>query len=247
MHLDEQHDKLHTLIDITELNAVTITDIRSGMKTNMDENETRLHHHIDDAMLQAVKRTPTAQANSLLTSHMENKCYVVPNAVQAGLAMLDKQSILIIVSKGGEGKTTTALQLASVYISWYIPYWFVDQDIKQFRDIIDPNDKCIIIMDDLFGRGPQSTIVDPKEFVLCPDGAMIWDKRSSYETRLIIGGFTNEGERGELIPAYRILFAHFIPWNCSINVIFKFCRPSIPGEDCNDQVLLWTEELLSIN
>lgn len=33
-----------------------------------------------------------------------------------------------------------------------MPYRFVDQDVKQNRDIIDPNDKCIIVMDDLFGR-----------------------------------------------------------------------------------------------
>ncbi|CAC5421127.1 unnamed protein product [Mytilus coruscus] len=132
---------------------------------------------------------------------------------------------------------------------------------------------------------PQSTIVDPRKFVLCPDEAMIkkllcnilshdkkhittlvgvgeylytlsreenhnfvisflttisriWDKRCSYETRLVIDGFTNEGEREELIPVYRIIFARFITLNCSINVIFKFCRASVPGDVCSDQLLL---------
>lgn len=94
-----------------------------------------------------------AQANSLLTSHRKNECYVEPKVIGVGQILLNKHSIAIIVSKEGEGKTTTALQLATVYKNLgYIPYWFIDQDIRQFRDIIDPNDKCIIVMDDFFGR-----------------------------------------------------------------------------------------------
>lgn len=65
---------------------------------------------------------------------------------------------------------------------------------------------------------------------------MKWD--CTYEARLIIDGFTNTGERKELIPIYRVILSHFIPSNCSTNVIFKFCSASISGEDCNDQVLL---------
>ncbi|XP_063429155.1 uncharacterized protein LOC134712004 [Mytilus trossulus] len=161
-HLDEQHNKLHTHVDKIELNAVkSSTDIRTVLQKNMDDYETRLHHHIDDTVLQLAKRTPAdqrkqniiAQTNSLLTSHRANECYIVPKAVQAGQTLFNKHNIAIIVSKGGEGKTTTALQLATIYKDLgYIPYWFVDQDIKLFRDIIDPNDKCIIVIDDLFGR-----------------------------------------------------------------------------------------------
>ncbi|CAG2257512.1 unnamed protein product [Mytilus edulis] len=58
--IQEQHDKLQTHVDKTNVNIVTSnTDTRNVIQKNMNDFETRLHHHIDDAMLQAVKKTPT--------------------------------------------------------------------------------------------------------------------------------------------------------------------------------------------
>lgn len=59
-HLYEQHDKLQTHVDKTHVNIVTsITDTTNVMQKNMNDLETSLQNHIDDAMLHVVKRTPT--------------------------------------------------------------------------------------------------------------------------------------------------------------------------------------------
>ncbi|CAC5421125.1 unnamed protein product [Mytilus coruscus] len=94
---DIEATNIKTVMSIIDKSRNVIPEGNKGTRQNLDDYPSRLHNHLDDAMLQVEKRNTTderkqnitTQANSLLTSHMENESYIVPNAVGAGLALLN--------------------------------------------------------------------------------------------------------------------------------------------------------------
>lgn len=67
------------------------------------------------------------------------------------LKILERDNCLIMIAKGGRGKTALGLQLASIFKDKeFTPVYLVNNEIKTMRDIIDFKSKNFIIVDDLF-------------------------------------------------------------------------------------------------
>ncbi|CAG2207454.1 unnamed protein product [Mytilus edulis] len=92
-------------------------------------------------------------SNAIIQGHLSDETFVKTVALEKGKTILNKQSLLVLLGKGGSGKTQIALHLASVYKDkGYIPLFFSDKDVIKYRDLISLAEKNIVIVEDLFGR-----------------------------------------------------------------------------------------------
>ncbi|CAG2207457.1 unnamed protein product [Mytilus edulis] len=94
-----------------------------------------------------------AHSNAIIQGHLDDKTFVKTAALKEANAILKDQPLLILLAKGGSGKTQIACQLASIYRDeGYIPLFFPDKDVIKYRDLISLAEKHVIIVEDLFGR-----------------------------------------------------------------------------------------------
>lgn len=95
----------------------------------------------------------SAQTDARLLEHSKDDTYVITEDVELCCDILDKYKTLVIIAKAGGGKTTTSLQIATMYLEKMCkPMLFVNDEVVRKRDLINFNENNIIIVEDLFGR-----------------------------------------------------------------------------------------------
>ncbi|VDI10966.1 Hypothetical predicted protein [Mytilus galloprovincialis] len=110
-------------------------------------------HHKKTVAVGASKLRKQDHSNAIIQCHQEDKTFIKTCALEKGKRILDKENLLILLAKGGSGKTQIATHLASIFQDeGYIPFFFTDNDIVRYRDMISLSDNNIIIVEDLFGR-----------------------------------------------------------------------------------------------
>lgn len=95
------------------------------------------------------------QTESRIRKFMEDtkETFVETKTQKKVLKILERDNCLVMISKGGRGKTALGLQLASFFKNKeFTPMYVVNNEIETMRDIIDFKSKNFIIVDDLFGQ-----------------------------------------------------------------------------------------------
>ncbi|CAG2207455.1 unnamed protein product [Mytilus edulis] len=92
-------------------------------------------------------------SNAIIQCHLEDETFVKTYALEKGRTVLKEENLLILLAKGGSGKTQIARRLASIYKDeGYVPLFFSDKDVIKYRDLISLDEKHVVIVEDLFGR-----------------------------------------------------------------------------------------------
>lgn len=85
--------------------------------------------------------------------HDEDKTYVKTSAVTAATELLESNNLLIIFGRAGSGKTSTALEIASLFhANGYIIIKLEQNIANDFKTYFICNNKQLIIFEDLFGK-----------------------------------------------------------------------------------------------
>lgn len=95
------------------------------------------------------------QTESRIRKFMEDtkETFVETETQKKVLKILERDNCLVMISKGGRGKTALGLQIASIFKDKeFTPMYVVNNEIETMRDIIDFESKNFIIVDDLFGQ-----------------------------------------------------------------------------------------------
>ncbi|CAC5399408.1 unnamed protein product [Mytilus coruscus] len=101
------------------------------------------------------KRNLIDQTESRINRFMEDtkESFVETETQRRVLNILARENCLVMISKGGRGKTALCLQLASNFRNkGFTPMYVVNNEIETIRDIIDFRNRHFIIVDDLFGQ-----------------------------------------------------------------------------------------------
>ncbi|CAG2220202.1 unnamed protein product [Mytilus edulis] len=101
------------------------------------------------------KRNLIDQTESRIRKFMEDtkETFVETETQKKVLKILERDNCLVMISKGGRGKTALGLQIASIFKDKeFTPMYIVNNEIETMRDIIDFESKNFIIVDDLFGQ-----------------------------------------------------------------------------------------------
>ncbi|CAC5373562.1 unnamed protein product [Mytilus coruscus] len=97
------------------------------------------------------KVNEVAQTEARLLEHSRDDTYVITEDVKMCCKILEKYKILVMFAKAGGGKSKTSLQIAMIYQEkMYTPMLFVNDEITTNRDLINFDDKNIVIVEDLF-------------------------------------------------------------------------------------------------
>ncbi|XP_063399602.1 uncharacterized protein LOC134684263 [Mytilus trossulus] len=157
LHKTEHNIRLNTVEQregiLTQLEK-TRQDITDQIHNlSMDVKESVTNQAIKTRKLDVRKQNLIDHSNAIIQGHLSDETFVKTAALEKGKTILNEQSLLILLGKGGSGKTQIALNLASVYKDkGYIPFFFLDKDVIKYRDLISLAEKCIVIVEDLFGR-----------------------------------------------------------------------------------------------
>ncbi|XP_071126570.1 uncharacterized protein [Mytilus edulis] len=85
--------------------------------------------------------------------HDEDNTYVETSAVTIATKQLHSNNLLIIFGRAGSGKTSTALQIASLFHAKGYIIMKLEQNLaKDFKTYFRSNNKQLIIFEDLFGK-----------------------------------------------------------------------------------------------
>ncbi|CAG2243113.1 unnamed protein product [Mytilus edulis] len=155
---------LQTERNIISKTKETTADIIKHVKQTGQE----IQDKIDDLIVDIKQDHSIAR----IQSHRDDETFVHTMALNKGTNILKEENLLVLLAKGGSGKTQIALHLASAYNDeGYIPLFFSGKDVIKYQDLISLKYKNIVIVEDLFGR----TNVDFHE----DDHRNILDKLSS--------------------------------------------------------------------
>ncbi|CAC5401690.1 unnamed protein product [Mytilus coruscus] len=168
--LQVKHEELIGLIHKTEQSIQTKTEEKAkNVLTQVEEARQDIEDKIlnlgDDikesitfeagklGKLDVRKQNLIDHSNAIIQCHLEDETFVKTAALEKGSTILKDQNLLILVAKGGSGKTQIARNLASIYRDeGYIPLFFSDKDVIKYRDLISLAEKQVVIVEDLFGR-----------------------------------------------------------------------------------------------
>lgn len=95
----------------------------------------------------------SAHTKALLSEHSDDDTYVITEDIRMCCKILEQYNTLVIFAKAGGGKSKASLQTAMIYKKkMYTPMLFVNNEITTHRDLVNFNDKNIVIVEDLFGK-----------------------------------------------------------------------------------------------
>ncbi|CAG2207449.1 unnamed protein product [Mytilus edulis] len=155
-----------------ETTADILTHVKQTGQEIMDKVDNISVGINETSTIEAAKSVKQDHSIARIQSHRDDETFVHTMALNKGTNILKEENLLVLLAKGGSGKTQIALHLASIYKDeGYIPLFLSDKDVIKYRDLISLTDKNIVIVEDLFGR----TNVDFHE----DDHRNILDKLSS--------------------------------------------------------------------
>ncbi|CAG2193466.1 unnamed protein product [Mytilus edulis] len=93
--------------------------------------------------------------------HDEDKTYVKTSSVTAAIEILESKNLLILIGRAGSGKTSTALEIASVFHGKDYIVMKLEQNLAQdFKTYFISKNKQLVIFEDLFGKADIRFDVD---------------------------------------------------------------------------------------
>ncbi|VDH97319.1 Hypothetical predicted protein [Mytilus galloprovincialis] len=160
------------------------------LKQQLIGQDEKLHHRMDtiEGKVNEVGYRTTnikAHTKALLSEHSDDDTYVITEDIRLCCKILEQYNTLVIFAKAGGGKSKASLQTAMIYKQkMYTPMLFVNNEITTHRDLVNFNDKNIVIVEDLFGKSNINFNEDLHRGVLDVLYACI--KSDSCSSKLII-------------------------------------------------------------
>ncbi|VDI33634.1 Hypothetical predicted protein [Mytilus galloprovincialis] len=135
-------------IKTTERNIISKTkETTADIIKHVKQTGQEIKDKIDDLIVDIKQDHSIAR----IQSHRDDETFVHTMALNKGTNILKEENLLVLLAKGGSGKTQIALHLASAYNDeGYIPLFFSGKDVIKYQDLISLKYKNIVIVEDLF-------------------------------------------------------------------------------------------------
>ncbi|XP_063399603.1 uncharacterized protein LOC134684264 [Mytilus trossulus] len=152
----------HSIITKTDEKTENIITQVEEVKQEINDKIINLGENLKEAIsseagklgnIDVRKQNLIDHSNAIIQCHLEDETFVKTYALEKGRTVLKEENLLILLAKGGSGKTQIARRLASIYKDeGYVPLFFSDKDVIKYRDLISLDEKHVVIVEDLFGR-----------------------------------------------------------------------------------------------
>ncbi|XP_063416231.1 uncharacterized protein LOC134697874 [Mytilus trossulus] len=125
-----------------------IVDFKSFLRYNIQrELSEQLGEYSD------ISRNLIDNSGREIKFHNNDKTYVKTSAVIAAIEVLDRENMLILIGRAGSGKSSAALEIASIFQNkGYIVMNLEQHLAKDFKTYFLSTNKQFIILEDLFGK-----------------------------------------------------------------------------------------------